>query len=213
MKRLVSILLCAGFAAAVAVPAHAEVKAPTKAAGLEEATAAPVDTLELLARAVAKDSTRFDDLSLLGILYLDRDQAEQAITVLRKAHQLRPQDPKVGVNLGAALDATGRPAQAQKYYREVLAAFPGDSVASCRLASSLYAEGKYAEAVRLLDEIIGRSPRAYCAYFSMGVAFADAGIYKDAMRMWRKVVELAPASPEGISAKESIEVLEKFVNR
>lgn len=213
MKRLMTVLLCAGIAAVAALPARADVKAPTKTAGQADVAAAPVDTLELLARAVAKDSTRFDDLSALGILYLERDQIEQAIQVLHKAHDLRPLDRKVSVNLGAALDASGRPAAAQKYYREVLAAFPADSVASCRLASSLYAEGRHGESVKLLDEIIERSPRAYCAYFSMGVAFADAGIYKDAIRMWRKVVELAPQSPEGISARESIDVLEKFVGR
>jgi Flp pilus assembly protein TadD len=213
VKHLMTVLLCAGIAAVAVVPARADVKAPAKAAGREAAVAAPVDSLERLAQAVAKDSTRFDDLSALGILYLERDQAELAVTVLRKAHDLKPLDRKVTVNLGAALDAVGHQGLAQKYYREVLAAFPGDSVASCRLATSLYSEGKLGQAVQLLDEIIERSPRAHCAYFSMGVAFADAGIYKDAMRMWRKVVELAPASPEGISAKESLEVLEKYVGR
>ena len=29
--------------------------------------------------------------------------------------------------------------------------------------------------------------------------------------MWRRVIEIAPNSPEASSAKESIEVLEKFV--
>jgi tetratricopeptide (TPR) repeat protein len=211
VKRLMTVLLCAGIVALAALPARADVKAPPKSAGQPEVAA--VDTLELLAQAVAKDSTRFEDLRRLGILYLDRDQAEQAVTVLTRAHALQPLDRKVTVNLGAALDANNRPAQAQKYYREVLAAFPGDSVASCRLASSMYSEGRYGDAVRLLDEVIGRSPRAHCAYFSMGVAFADAGIYKDAIRMWRKVVELSPDSPEGISARESIDVLEKFVGR
>ena len=43
------------------------------------------------------------------------------------------------------------------------------------------------------------------------MAFADAGIYRDAIRMWKKVVELAPGSPEAVSAQESIDVLEKFV--
>jgi len=43
------------------------------------------------------------------------------------------------------------------------------------------------------------------------VAFADAGIYREAIRMWRKVVEIAPDSPEAASARESIEVLQKFV--
>jgi Flp pilus assembly protein TadD len=207
-----TVLLCAGLAAMAALPARAEVKAQPKPAGQPEA-AVPADTLELLAKAVAKDSTRFDDLRELGIRYLDRDQTELAVNVLTKAHTLKPLDRKVTVNLGAALDANNRAAQAQPYYREVLAAFPGDSVASCRLASSMYSQGRYGDAVRLLDEVIERSPRAPCAYFSMGVAFADAGIYRDAMRMWRKVVELAPDSPEGISARESIEVLEKFVGR
>ena len=53
--------------------------------------------------------------------------------------------------------------------------------------------------------------RAHCAYFTMGVAFADAGLYRDAIRMWKKVVELAPASPEAQSAKESVDVLERFL--
>jgi len=46
----------------------------------------------------------------------------------------------------------------------------------------------------------------------MGVAFADAGLYRDAIRMWKKVVELAPSSAEAQSAKESIDVLERFLS-
>ena len=209
MKRLVTVLWCVGLAAVAALPARADVKAPAQPA----APAAPADSLQLLERAVASDSTRFEDLGRLGILYLDRDQIDKAVTVLRKAHELKPLDRRVAVNLGAALDANGRSNEAQRHYRDVLAAFPDDSVASCRLASSLYSQGKHGEAVHLLDEVVRRSPRAYCAYFTLGVAFADAGIYKDAIRMWRKVVEIAPASPEGVSARESIEVLEKYVGR
>jgi len=84
-------------------------------------------------------------------------------------------------------------------------------VASCRLASSLYAQGKYNDAMAMLRDIIEKKPGSYCAYFTLGVAFADAGIYKDAIRMWQKVVDLAPTSAEAVSAKESIEVLQKFV--
>jgi hypothetical protein len=31
--------------------------------------------------------------------------------------------------------------------------------------------------------------------------------------MWRKVSEIAPSSPEAVSARESIEVLEKFLQQ
>lgn len=100
---------------------------------------------------------------------------------------------------------------AQQYYRQALQVSPGDMLASCRLASSLYAEGKQGEAVDLLRGVIREKPIAYCAYFTMGVAFADAGIYREAIRMWKKVVEIAPDSPEAASARESIDVLQKFI--
>jgi tetratricopeptide (TPR) repeat protein len=234
VKRLMMILLCLSLAAIAVSPVCAQdnvtvpvvEKAPAPAPVVEKAPApaapvvtkgpapaAPVDSLVLLEKAVAKDSTRFDDLCRLGVMYLDHDKSFEAITVLTKAHVLRPKDHRVSVNLGVAHDAGGRPGPAQAYYRDALAQFPEDSVASCRLASSLYSQSKYAETMTLLLEIIQKAPRAYCAYFTLGVAFADAGIYKDAIRMWRKVVEIAPTSPEAISARESIDVLERFVSQ
>jgi tetratricopeptide (TPR) repeat protein len=124
---------------------------------------------------------------------------------------VKPKNVKVLTNLGASYDASGSPAEAQAMYKQALAVSPGDMVASCRLASSLYAEGKHQQAMDILREVIQQKPIAYCAYFTMGVAFADAGIYREAIRMWRKVVEIAPDSPEAASARESIEVLQKFV--
>ncbi len=215
MKRLLTALVV-GTALMLAPLARAADTAPvpkpsaTQAKSVTLPKAAP-DSLAMLERAVAKDSTKFDNLYRLGVLYLDRDRVAEATKVLQKAHSLRPKDHKTLVNLGAAFDAGGHATEAQGAYREALKAAPGDSVATCRLASSLYAQGKYDESLDLLRDVIQKRPSAYCAYFTLGVAFADAGIYRDAIRMWRKVVDLAPSSPEAISAKESIEVLEKFV--
>jgi Flp pilus assembly protein TadD len=207
------ILSCLSLAAIAVSPVRAQGNAGAPVVERSPAPVVPVDSLPLLEKAVAKDSTRFDNLFRLGVMYLDRDKVNEAIKVLTKAHVLQPKDHRVTVNLGVAFDASGTPTLAQGYYRETLAAFPEDSVASCRLASSLYSQSKHAEATALLQEIIKKSPRAYCAYFTLGVAFADAGIYRDAIRMWRKVVEIAPTSPEAISARESIDVLEKFVGQ
>jgi tetratricopeptide (TPR) repeat protein len=207
VKRFVLALfvIAAGAGLPASRPANAQPPAGTP-------PAAPVDSLILLERAVAADSSKFDNLYRLGSMYLDRDRVSEASRVLHKAHKLKPKDHRVLVNLGAAYDAAGRPGDAQGYYRQALKLAPGDSVATCRLASSLYAAGTYAEAMQLLRGMIGDGTRgAYCAYFTMGVAFADAGIYRDAIRMWRKVIELAPNSPEAASARESIEVLEQFV--
>lgn len=201
MKRLaVALLACLGLAAA----------APALAADAK-AAAAPVDSLALLEKAVARDSSKFDNLYRLGVLYLDRERMVEASRVLAKANQVKPNDLKVLVNLGIAADALGSADAAQDWYAKALKVAPDDSIAMCRMASSKYAQGKYDEAMGLLRELIRKKPAAYCAYFTLGVSFADAGLYRDAIRQWRKVVELAPSSPEALSAKESIDVLEKFL--
>ncbi len=209
MKHLlvVLIMLCSSATIALAAPAD-----PKAAAATPTATKpAEADSFALLEKAVARDSSNVGNLYRLGVMYLDRDRAADAITVLGTAYRKRPKDLKLLVNLGAAQDAYGQGELAQGLYREALEIAPGDSVASCRLASSLYGSGKHGEALNILRGVLQRSPGTFCAYFTLGVAFADAGIYRDAIRMWQKVVELAPGSPEALSAQESITVLQKFV--
>jgi Flp pilus assembly protein TadD len=176
-----------------------------------KSASATVDSLALLEKAVARDSMRYENVFALGMMYLDRDRPNEATRLLERATTLRPKEVAAWVNLGAAYDAAGSTGAAQERYRKALTISPGDSIATCRLASSLYATGKQTDAVNLLRELMRDKPRSFCAYFTMGVAFADAGIYREAIRMWRKVIELAPDSPEAASARESIEVLEKFV--
>ena len=229
MKRTATILIALCLAPAAPAALHAAAPPPatqpapkpaTPAATARTATiklppapAAPSapDSLTLLETAFAKDSTNADLMYRLGVAYLDRERPGDAVRVLQMAVRSRPRELKVLVNLGAAYDANGRADLAQEQYRRALEAAPGDSVAACRLASSLYSQTKYGEAMDLLRNLIKQKPRAYCAYFTLGVAFADAGLYRDAIRMWTKVVEIAPSSPEAVSAQESIEVLKKFV--
>jgi cytochrome c-type biogenesis protein CcmH/NrfG len=204
-REVLALLALVALTAVPAAPVHAQPPAATPQATV-------VDSLMMLEKAVAADSSKFDNLYRLANMYLDRDRVTDATKVLHKAHKLKPKDHRVLVNLGAAYDASGTPAAAQGYYREALKLAPGDSVATCRLASSLYAAGTYKEAMSLLRGMVGDGSKgAYCAYFTLGVAFADAGIYRDAIRMWKKVIEIAPNSAEAASARESIEVLSQFV--
>lgn len=214
MKRLAVALAAFALVGTLPVAAHAadKKKADKSAEAAPAAAPAVADSLGMLERAVAKDSTKFDNLSKLGVMLMDRDRNQEAARVLTKAVTLKPKDTHALVNLGAAYDALGQQDAAQAYYRDALKSAPDDSVATCRLASSLYAASKTGEAMDLLRKIIHDKPGSYCAYFTLGVAFADAGIYRDAIRMWKKVVALSPGSPEAISANESIEVLERYVN-
>jgi len=210
VKRFVPVL--AVIVLAVMIPsARAAEPKPAKTDAKAAATPAVTDSLGLLERAVAKDSTKFDNLYKLGVMYLDREKNAEAALVFSKANRVKPKNAKVLVNLGVALDNLSRSDEAQAYYRQALTVSPNDSLAGCRLATSLYAQGKFSDSMTLLRDLVARQPRSYCAFFQMGVAFADAGLYRDAIRAWQKVVELAPESSEAVSARESIEVLTKYL--
>lgn len=191
------------FATAGAAPAAKDAAKP----------AVVTDSLALLEHAVARDSSRWNDLYRLGVMYLDRDRPKDAQKVFMRANKLKPKDVATMVNLGAAYDASGMSKEAQEVYGRALELAPDDSLANCRLAGSLYAAYDYQKAIDLLRHIIATKPRSHCAYFTLGVAFADAGIYKEAVAMWKKVIEYAPESAEAISARESIEVLEKVIQQ
>src|SRR5215831_16465220 len=58
------------------------------------AEAAPVDSLARLEKMVAKDSSNFDNLYQLGVMYLDKERTPEAQHVLTKAVSIRPKDVK-----------------------------------------------------------------------------------------------------------------------
>src|SRR5947207_2783660 len=94
---------------AAAAPAKPGASAPAPADnGLKPGSIQAIpkpDSLIKLEKAVAKDSSNFNNLYRLGVAYLDHDDIVPAVKVLSKAHQLKPQDIKTLVNLGAASDA------------------------------------------------------------------------------------------------------------
>ena len=110
MKRVLP-LWTALVALALAQPALA---ADAKSATPAKTAAAPavVDSVGLLERAVARDSSKFDNLYRLGIMYLDREKNSEAAQVFGKANRVKPKNVKVLVNLGVALDNMSHSEQA-----------------------------------------------------------------------------------------------------
>lgn len=179
----------------------------------DEAASQPaaVDSVRILEQAVAADSS-YENLYRLGVAYLDRDRAVEAVRIFQRCTELKPNDLKSWVNYGAAQDAIGHGGDARKAYREALTIKADDEIALCRLAASLYAGADRTAAMDTLRLTIREHPKSYCAYFTLGVAFADAQMYQEAIRSWEKVVEFAPDTPEAQSARESISTLRQLLS-
>jgi Flp pilus assembly protein TadD len=97
----------------------------------------------------------------LGYWCVQQGQAADAETLLEGARALRPENPTAAMFLGMARFAAGRPAEAEKAYREILDA-QDDDLTRAFLAESLLAQKRWNEARSLLDEIVAadRHPAA-----------------------------------------------------
>jgi tetratricopeptide (TPR) repeat protein len=179
-------------------------------AGAQGTPQAVPDTLRVLEQEVAADSS-YENLYRLGVAYLDRDRAVEAVRIFRRCTELKPKEIKSWVNYGASQDAIGHGGDARVAYRQALGIDSDDEIALCRLSASLYAGSYRSAAMDTLRLTIRKHPRSYCAYFTLGVAFADAQIYEEAIRAWEKVVEFAPNTPEAQSATESISTLRQLL--
>ena len=207
-------------AAALRLLDRRNIPAPRLLAVDEDGSASGVPSLlmtRLPGRTVLAPADEDSWLRQMADLYRSTGQWQTLAQVLGRLVDIttEPADKAgVFVQMGElAEQQLGLKDQARSYYKQALEVSPGDSVAMCRMASSLYAQGNYQESVDALRKVIATKPMSHCAYFTLGVAFADAGIYKEAVRMWQKVIKLAPESAEATSAKESIDILSRFIGQ
>ena len=97
----------------------------------------------------------------LGYWCVQQGQSGDAEVLLKGVLSLRPADPTATMFLGMARFASGRPAEAQRAYEEILAS-RDDDLTRAFLAEALLAQKRWNEARALLDQVVtaNRHPAA-----------------------------------------------------
>lgn len=113
----------------------------------------PDDAIDLFSQVPAGSSAQ------LGVAkaHLALNEPVKALSAADQALALAPNDERVLVDRGVALDSLGRHAEAQTSYRAVLATTPRHVSARNNLALSLAVTGQYDEAVALLTPLVRSS--------------------------------------------------------
>jgi tetratricopeptide (TPR) repeat protein len=96
-------------------------------------------------------------------------------------------------NIGNALLALGRHAEAADHLAEAIALRPGFAEAHYNLGIALAGTGRLAEAADSYRRAIALSPRQPDAYNNLGVVLADLGRADEAIGAWREALRLQPA--------------------
>jgi hypothetical protein len=109
-------------------------------------TAQWVDPVHIAEQMVARAPTSFFAQSTLGLEYLRRGQAAEAIPALRRACGLEPGNPRAWNNLGVALARAGRLAEARTAYERAIGLAPEHTKAHENLGHVLRALGLHEQA-------------------------------------------------------------------
>jgi hypothetical protein len=109
-------------------------------------TAQWVDPVSIAEQMAARAPTSFFAQSTLGLEYLRRGQATEAIPALRRACALEPANPRAWNNLGVALARAGRLVEARAAYERAIGLSPEHIKAHENLGHVLRALGLHKQA-------------------------------------------------------------------
>jgi tetratricopeptide (TPR) repeat protein len=130
---------------------------------------------------------------LFGWLTWQRNKDyESGLAIWSDAVKKAPQNPRAHNNLGNALQAAGRPAEAERHYREALRLDPHDWRAWYNFAGLLAKQDKLAEAVEYYRRAVEINPTDTDALVNVGVALGRLGEFEKALVFFAEAARLEP---------------------
>lgn len=126
---------------------------------------------------------------LLGLLFMDRGEFQQAVTHLQKAVSVDPEQPLHYNNLGVALTELKRPSKAIICLKKALELSPDYLDAKCNMGLAFYHLNQMDRAADIFGQIISAQPDNACAHANMGLVHMSRHRYAHAALAYRKAIE------------------------
>jgi Flp pilus assembly protein TadD len=147
------------------------------------------DSETLFTHALAVTSNNDVALNNLGIIYLEKGQLDNAISDLRAAIDLRPENGPAHDNLAKALLKKGQVAEAMVHYRRLLEIEPENVEARNTVGTALIQQGHVKEAIDQWQDVLAIQPENGNAASNLAWVFATCP--EDSIRDGARAVELA----------------------
>jgi tetratricopeptide (TPR) repeat protein len=166
-------------------------------AALEHHRAGKLDRAEALYRKfLRKAPGNPDALHLLGVIAAARGDPDQAIELIGKAVAAVPNFAQGHSNLGNALRAAGRFADACASYRRAITLRPDFAAAHSNLGLALCEQGHFVAAVASCQRAIGLDPRSAEVHTNLGNVLRRMGRLEEAETSLRQAAQLNPGSSD-----------------
>src|ERR1041384_57708 len=174
-------------------------------------------------KAIEIEPRMLDAYCHVARCYYESGRYQEAIDVLKAGLTMLPNDAVLTISLGDNYAALGKPAEAEKAYREVMRATNGSVESRQRLASVLSKQGRDAEAEALLRGVGEVSPKNTNAHLTLASSLERQGKIAEADKEYRKALELEPNNPlvlnnvgysmleRGVNLEEALKMIQRAI--
>ena len=137
---------------------------------------------------------------------ISRDVDEVQVATLQTKAESTPEDISSRLALGDLYFRAGRFDEAIPWFEQAIALDPAHGEGRTNLGVSYYYSGQTSRAVETFEYLLEIYPEHQRALLSLGIVKAFGLQDLDgAMAAWERVIEIAPDSPEGLAARDSLE--------
>lgn len=149
----------------------------------------PADALAIVNEALEVSGQRAQFYFIAAEAYLNANQHDRAIEVLRRAYNLSPEYPEAIANLATVLILAERDGEAEalleKHYGQPF-------LPEVRYAQAYVQRGKFDKALLVWKEMVKRSPENAQHRANLGLVYARVGQTEDAIRELHEAIRLEP---------------------
>lgn len=144
---------------------------------------------------LARDGSDGDAHHLLGVLLLNKGEAEAAEIELNKALEHIPQSPEAWCNLGLVERALGKLEAACEHFKKALVLLPGFAGAENNLGLTLSDLGAYDDAIAVFQKAIEEGRASSNLRSNLGIAYFGRGDFFCGLEAYKAALSEDPQSP------------------
>jgi tetratricopeptide (TPR) repeat protein len=143
------------------------------------------------------DPNNPDVLHLMAAIVSQGGDVDQAVELMKKAVEIRPDYIDAHGNLGQMLMSLGRQEEAVGHFQKILELEPNYIEAHGDLGNALAGLGRFDEAMVHFQKIVEAQPEIFQAHTNMGNVLMVLGRAEEAIKHYHKVTEIVPENPAG----------------
>ena len=147
---------------------------------------------QLYTAILSDDPVHVESLHMIGVLAFQTNRADLGIDLIGQAIQIKDNVAAFHSNLGNALAAAGRVADAIRSFERALELDPADPETHNGLALALQSQGQSNAAFTRLEAVLRINPNHVAAHNNIGNIFKSKGDAERAKEYYEKAVQLDP---------------------